>query len=154
MGKLYVGIDVSKERSSACGLDERGKDCFFHLSFEMNSTGFAELIKAIDENSDEHKEVAAAMESTACYHINSGILFSDLEGYEGCRCKPAADCKLCQAVSEENEDRQEGCKDYRLLSSGPSGLHFTDGNIGGCSGYAGPCPGTGVVMPADLGGEG
>jgi len=69
MGKLCVGIDVSKERSSAHGLDERGKDCF-HLTFEMNSAGFAELIKAIHENSDGHKQVVAAMESTACYHIN------------------------------------------------------------------------------------
>lgn len=69
MGKLYVGIDVSKESSSAHGLDERGKDCF-HLTFEMNSAGFAELIKAIHESSDGHKEIAAAMESTACYHIN------------------------------------------------------------------------------------
>jgi len=69
MGKLYVGIDVSKETSSAHGLDERGKDCF-HLSFEMNSKGFAELLKAIDEHRTEHSDVIAAMESTACYHIN------------------------------------------------------------------------------------
>ncbi|MCI0526032.1 MAG: IS110 family transposase, partial [Nitrospira sp.] len=69
MGKLYVGIDVSKETSSAHGLDEHGKDCF-HLTFEMNSSGFAELIKAIDDNRDGHSDVVAAMESTACYHIN------------------------------------------------------------------------------------
>jgi transposase len=69
MGKLYVGIDVSKERSSAHGLDERGKDCFY-LTFEMNSAGFSELIKAIHENSDGPSDVVAAMESTACYHIN------------------------------------------------------------------------------------
>ena len=69
MGKLYVGIDISKEKSSACGLDERGKDCF-HLTFEMNSSGFAELIKSIQENSDESSGVVIAMESTACYPIN------------------------------------------------------------------------------------
>lgn len=69
MGKIYVGIDVSKEKSSAHGLDERGNDCF-NFTFEMNSAGFAELIKAINENSHGEIDVIAAMESTACYHIN------------------------------------------------------------------------------------
>lgn len=69
MGKIYVGIDVSKEKSSAYGLDERGGECF-HLTFEMNSVGFGELIRAMDERSDGPSEVTVAMESTACYHIN------------------------------------------------------------------------------------
>lgn len=69
MGKLYVGIDISKERSSAHGIDEEGRDRF-QLSFEMNSTGFAELLKATDEHGTGREDVAAAMESTACYHIN------------------------------------------------------------------------------------
>jgi len=69
MGKIYVGIDVSKEKSSAHGLDERGNDCF-NLTFEMNSAGFADLIKAINENSRREIDVIVAMESTACYHIN------------------------------------------------------------------------------------
>jgi transposase len=69
MGKLSVGIDISKERSAAYAMDEQGKDRF-HLSFEMNSTGFAELLNAVDEHGTGHADVSAAMESTACYHIN------------------------------------------------------------------------------------
>src|SRR3972149_580036 len=69
MGKLYVGIDISKDRSSSNGVDERGINRF-ELSFDMDSTGFAELLKAIEANSDGYENVVAAMESTACYHIN------------------------------------------------------------------------------------
>ena len=69
MGKLYVGIDVSKDRSSASGIDDYGKSCF-EISFDMYGTGFAELLKAIEANSDGDEDVVAAMESTACYHIN------------------------------------------------------------------------------------
>ena len=69
MGKLYVGIDISKDRSSAHGIDEHGKSCF-ELSFDMDGTGFAELLKAIEANSKCNEDVVAAMESTACYHIN------------------------------------------------------------------------------------
>jgi transposase len=74
MGKLYVGIDVSKDRSSANGIDEHGRSSF-EMSSDMDSTGFAELLKAIEYNSDVYENVVAAMESTACYHIN---LFSFL----------------------------------------------------------------------------
>jgi len=69
MGKLYVGIDISKERSSANGIDEHGKSRF-EISFEMDGTGFAELLKEIEANSKGNEDVVAAMESTACYHIN------------------------------------------------------------------------------------
>src|SRR3972149_12229179 len=69
MGKLYVGIDISKDRSSSNGVDERGINRF-ELFFDMDSTGFAELLRAIEANSDGYENVVAAMESTACYHIN------------------------------------------------------------------------------------
>jgi transposase len=69
MGKLYVGIDISKDRSSAKGIDEHGRSCF-EISFDMEGAGFAELLKAIEDNSDGYKDVVAGMESTACYHIN------------------------------------------------------------------------------------
>jgi len=69
MGKLYVGIDISKDRSSAKGIDEHGESRF-EISFAMDGTGFAELLKAIRANSDGYGDVTAAMESTACYHIN------------------------------------------------------------------------------------
>jgi transposase len=69
MGKLYVGIDVSKERSSANGIDAHGKSRF-EISFAMDRAGFAELLEVIRANSDVYEDVVAAMESTACYHIN------------------------------------------------------------------------------------
>jgi len=69
MGKLYVGIDVSKDRSSANGIDDHGKSRF-DISFDMDSAGFAELLKSIEANSDSYENVVVAMESTACYHIN------------------------------------------------------------------------------------
>lgn len=69
MGKLYVGIDISKDRSSAKGIDEHSRSCF-EISFDMESGGFAELLQAIEDNSDDNKDVVAGMESTACYHIN------------------------------------------------------------------------------------
>jgi transposase len=46
-----------------------GKD-LFNLSFEMNSSGFSELIQAIDQKREKDSEVMVGMESTACYHIN------------------------------------------------------------------------------------
>src|SRR4030042_5044205 len=69
MGKLYVGIDISKDRSSANGIDDHGKSRF-EISFDMDGAGFDELLKAIEANSDSYGNVVAAMESTACYHIN------------------------------------------------------------------------------------
>jgi len=69
MGKLYVGIDISKDRSSANGIDDHGKSRF-EISFDMDGTGFSEVLKAIEANSEGHEDVMAAMESTACYHIN------------------------------------------------------------------------------------
>src|SRR4030042_7210197 len=69
MGKLYVGIDISKDRSSAHGIDDHGKSRF-EISFNMDGTGVAELLKAIEANSESNEGVVAAMESTACYHIN------------------------------------------------------------------------------------
>src|SRR4030043_1735995 len=69
MGKLYVGIDISKDRSSANGVDERGINRF-ELTFTMDGAGFAELLKTIEANGGTPGNVVAAMESTACYHIN------------------------------------------------------------------------------------
>jgi len=78
MGTLYVGIDVSKDRSSADGIDDHGKRRF-EISFDMDGAGFAELLRVIEANSDGY--VIAAMESTACYHINL-YSFLSAEGIE------------------------------------------------------------------------
>lgn len=74
MSKVFVGIDVSKDFSTAQGLNKNGKKLFY-LRFAMNAEGFSELVKAMMKCSDNVTEITAAMESTGCYHIN---LFSFL----------------------------------------------------------------------------
>ena len=74
MGKLYIGIDVSKDRSTAQELNAKGEKLFY-MEFLMNAKGFREFLKEVDNNSGDHAEVKVAMESTACYHIT---LFSYL----------------------------------------------------------------------------
>lgn len=69
MPELFVGIDVAKDTSSAQGIDSNGKGRF-SLTFAMDSEGFMQLWKAITEHSKDLSEVIAAVESTACYHIN------------------------------------------------------------------------------------
>jgi len=74
MQKLFVGIDVSKDLFAAAGLDAEGIE-LFRISCSMDAQGFAELLQLITAQCKETKEVAVAMESTGCYHIN---LFSHL----------------------------------------------------------------------------
>ena len=69
MGKVYVGIDIAKDRSAAHGIEESGRS-LFELTFEMDGVGFAELLRAIGTYCGNMGNVVAAMESTACYHIN------------------------------------------------------------------------------------
>lgn len=69
MGKMYVGIDIAKDRSVAYGIEESGRR-LFELTFTMDGAGFAALLKAIEANGGSTGNVVAAMESTACYHIN------------------------------------------------------------------------------------
>ncbi len=69
MGKMYVGIDIAKDKSSAYGIEESGRS-LFELTFTMDGAGFAALLKAIEANGGSTGNVVAAMESTACYHIN------------------------------------------------------------------------------------
>ncbi len=81
MSKVFVGIDVSKDFSTAQGLNEIGKKLFY-LRFAMNAEGFSELLKAMMKCSGNITEITVAMESTGCYHIN---LFSFLSS-EGIAC--------------------------------------------------------------------
>jgi len=69
MPKLFVGIDVAKDTSSAQGIDSDGKGKF-SVTFAMDSEGFMQLWKEIVAHSKDLSEVTAAVESTACYHIN------------------------------------------------------------------------------------
>lgn len=81
VAKLFVGIDISKEYSTAQGLDKSAKKLFY-IRFSMDSKGFSELLNAIKKGSSGINEVTVAMESTGCYHIN---LFSFLCS-EGIHC--------------------------------------------------------------------
>src|SRR5208283_5810469 len=81
MSKVFVGIDIAKEYSTAQGIDKSGKKLFF-LRFSMDLAGFSELRKEMTRCSETLSEIAVAMESTGCYHIN---LFSFLCA-EGLRC--------------------------------------------------------------------
>ena len=81
MSKVFVGIDVSKDFSTAQGVDKNGKKLFY-LRFAMNAGGFSELLKAMMKFTEHITEITVAMESTGCYHIN---LFSFLSS-EGVAC--------------------------------------------------------------------
>jgi transposase len=72
--KLFVGTDVSKDFSTAQGIDRNGKKLFY-LRFAMNAGGFSELLEVMMKHAESITEITVAMESTGCYHIN---LFSFL----------------------------------------------------------------------------
>jgi transposase len=81
LSKVFVGVDVSKDFSTAQGVDNNGKKLFY-LRFTMNAVGFSELLKAMIKSTEHITEITVAMESTGCYHIN---LFSFLSS-EGVAC--------------------------------------------------------------------
>lgn len=72
---LYVGIDVSKEKFDACGINDEGKK-MFSVACPMNREGFNKLICQLPKTAS----LLLGMESTASYHI---ALFSYLtaKGY-------------------------------------------------------------------------
>jgi transposase len=74
MHSLFVGIDVSKDSFSVCGIDGK-EDVVFSLAAAMDRNGFSELIKIISSQSEDSAHVVVAMESTGSYHMN---LFSFL----------------------------------------------------------------------------
>jgi transposase len=69
MSTVFVGIDVAKEYSTAQGIDNNEKKLFY-LRFSMDSKGLTELRNAMSKCSENLDEIAVAMESTGCYHIN------------------------------------------------------------------------------------
>jgi len=81
LSKVFVGVDISKDFSTAQGVDKNRKKLFY-LRFAMNAVGFSELLKAMIKFTEHITEITVAMESTGCYHIN---LFSFLSS-EGVAC--------------------------------------------------------------------
>ncbi len=69
MSECYVGIDVSKDASTAQGIDSEGKKLFY-VEFTMNAEGFSKLLSALRPHCKDFSTVKAAMESTGCYHSN------------------------------------------------------------------------------------
>jgi transposase len=74
---FFVGIDVSKDYSSAQGLDREGKRLFY-LEFAMFGEGFSQFLKGLKTHCEDLSGVTVGMESTGCYHINLfGFLCSE-----------------------------------------------------------------------------
>ncbi len=66
---LFVGIDVSKDYSSAQGLDRQGKKLFY-IEFSTDGEGFSRFLSMVNKHCAHPSEVTAGMESTGCYHVN------------------------------------------------------------------------------------
>lgn len=81
MSTLFIGIDVSKNCSSAQGLDQEGKKRFY-LEFGMDGGGFSQFFNMVRAHCGDLSDVTVGMESTGCYHLN---LFSFLSS-EGISC--------------------------------------------------------------------
>jgi transposase len=81
---LFVGIDVSKEKFDACGINDEGKKVF-SVSCPMNRGGFDSLIVQLPTG--ETAPLLFGLESTASYHI---ALFSYLtaKGYRAAIINP------------------------------------------------------------------
>ncbi len=63
---LCVGIDVSKEKFDACGIEEEGGEKVFSVSCPMDRSGFDRFILQLPA---DKTTFVIGMESTACYHM-------------------------------------------------------------------------------------
>jgi transposase len=72
--KIFLGIDISKEKFDACCIGSNGEK-LFRVSAFMSKVGFDELLKKVSSIGIPKDAILIGMESTACYHIN---LFSFL----------------------------------------------------------------------------
>jgi transposase len=80
LSECYVGIDVSKDASTAHGIDRDGKKLFY-VEFTMDTEGFSKLLSAIRSHCIDFSMASAAMESTGCYHSNL-LCFLATEGIQ------------------------------------------------------------------------
>lgn len=72
--KIFLGIDISKEKFDACCIGSNGEK-LFRVSASMSKVGFDELLMKVSFIAGPKDSILIGMESTACYHIN---LFSFL----------------------------------------------------------------------------
>jgi transposase len=128
MSKVYVGIDVAKEYSTAQGIDKSEKKLFY-LKFSMDLAGFTELRNAIKRCSEDPADIVASMESTGCYHIN---LFSFLCA-EGLRCvvvNPLLISKYAQrSLRKTKTDKKDAMTIAQFLLSNEKTLNTITASI-------------------------
>ena len=72
---FFIGVDVSKEKFDACGIDEQGGK-IFSLVCSMDREGFEKLVLKLPM---DKSSFLLGMESTASYHLP---LFSYLTARE------------------------------------------------------------------------
>lgn len=72
--RLFLGIDISKEKFDACCIGIGGEK-HFQISVSMDRAGFYELLNRLSAVGRPRESILIGMESTACYHMN---LFSFL----------------------------------------------------------------------------
>ena len=70
MSMFFVGIDVSKDYSSAQGLDREGKRLFY-LEFTMNGDGFSQFLTVLKTHGEDLSGVTVGMESTLAASIRT-----------------------------------------------------------------------------------
>ncbi len=88
---LFVGIDVSKDYSSAQGLDQDEKKLFY-VEFDTNGEGFSRLLNILKTHCEDLSEVMAGMESTVLPH--QPVCFSLFGRNCFCGDQPSADYGL------------------------------------------------------------
>ncbi|MFR5846022.1 MAG: IS110 family transposase [Oscillospiraceae bacterium] len=62
---LSIGIDVSKGKSTVCGMKPGEKSCTLRLKFSTRGKGMSELVSLLRSSGEE---VRAVLESTGSYH--------------------------------------------------------------------------------------
>src|SRR5664279_463600 len=103
MSKAFIGIDVSKEHSTAQSIDSDEKKLFY-LRFSMDSEGFAELRSAI-------KGCGVNLGGYCCgdgVHrlLSYQPLFLPMCGGTSlCGSKSTSNIQICSGVIEKDQDR-------------------------------------------------
>jgi len=111
---FFIGVDVSKETFSIAGIDGGGTK-LFNASYVMDSSGFAEFIKAIKAHVSDLQQAVVGMESTGCYHIN---LFSFLvsEGIDAVVINPLLIANFAKlSLRKTKTDRKDATTIARFL---------------------------------------
>ena len=110
MYSLFMGIDVSKDSFSVCGVDGK-ENVLFSLAVAMDRTGFSEFMKVISFHSGDLSHVVIAMESTGSYHMNL-LSFLTSQGIRTIVVNPLLIKNFSKLSLKEDKDGQKGCPYY------------------------------------------